>query len=77
MTARVGPNGAGKTTTEESKVGEANHTKWVGEIISEYGSDFTIRYKVKISDFVGEENNQSRTDTRIPRWSTGKTSGNT
>ena len=57
MTARVGPNGAGKTTTEESKVGEANHTKWVGEIISEYGSDFTIRYKVKISDFVGEENN--------------------
>ena len=58
MTARVGPNGAGKTTTEESKVGDANHTKWVGEIISEYGSDFTIRYKVKISDFVGEENNE-------------------
>jgi|TARA_R110000744_G_scaffold203804_1_gene322666 hypothetical protein len=52
------PKNTESFTTEESKSAEKNHTKWVGEIISEYGSNFTIRYKVKISDFVGEENNE-------------------
>ena len=65
MAARVGTD---SFTTEDSKVGEANHTKWVMEIISEYGSDFIIRYKVKISDFVGEENNE------YARWQTGESS---
>ena len=55
MTANAGTEAF---TTEESKAGEANHTKWVGEIISEYGSDFEIRFKVKISDIVGAEYNE-------------------
>ena len=58
MTARVGKNGAGKTTTKESKDGEANHTKWVKEIISEYSSDFSIDYSMTIDDIVGAEFNE-------------------
>ena len=52
MTAPVGTNGF---TTKESKSAEKNHTKWVMEIVSEYGSDFKIKYSMTISDIVGGE----------------------
>ena len=45
-------------TTEESKSAEKNHTKWVKEIISEYGSDIKIKYSMKIGDIVGEDFNE-------------------
>ena len=58
MTARVGPNGAGKTTTKESKAAEKRHKELVKEVMSEYSSDFKIKYSVMVSDIVGPENNE-------------------
>ena len=52
------PKNTESFTTEESKDGEANHTKWVKEIISEYGSDFSIDYSMTIDDIVGAEFNE-------------------
>jgi len=55
MTANAGTE---SFTTEKSKVGEANHTKWVKEVIFEYGSDFRIQYTLTLSDILGRENNK-------------------
>ena len=54
MTARTGTEAF---ETETSRQAEKKHTKWVKEIVSEFGSDFRIAYSITISDIVGRENN--------------------
>ena len=52
------PVGTVAFETKKSRKAEKKHTKWVKEIVSEFGSDFKIAYSITISEIVGRKNNE-------------------